>query len=327
MKKILSLLAVAALVSLLHAVPANAQSAGGAGQPLHIVVPFAPGGAQDVIARWLATKLTTRMGVPVVIDNKAGAGGVIAAESVAKAAPDGNTVFLASGGAISIAPHLNAKLTYDPLKDFAPVALVADTPMTLAVRSQSPYQTVADVLKDAKARPKQVTFASTGNGTISHLTGELFAQTAGVQLLHVPYRGAAPAMTDLMGGQVAMIVTSAASITPMVEDKRARVLATFTTHRLGNLPDVPTMNEASGLKGLEVPVWVAVLAPAKTPKAVVDKLAAEVEAVCKLPETLERFNGLGALTTCGGPSEAGKVVNDDYARWGRVIRQANIKAE
>lgn len=321
-----SLLAAALAAGLLPAAQAQAPAAG-AGQPLHIVVPFAPGGAQDVIGRYLGTKLSARLGVPVVIDNKAGAGGVIAAEAVAKAAPDGNTLLLATGGAISIAPHLNSKLPYDPRKDFAPVALVADTPMTLGVRAQSPYRSVADVLKDAKARPGQVTFASTGNGTISHLTGELFAQTAGVQLLHVPYRGAAPAMTDLLGGQVALIVTSSASIDPMVEDKKARVLATFTSQHLPNFPGVPTMNEASGLKNLEVPVWVGLLAPAKTPSALVDKLGAELAAICKLPETQERFRGLGALSTCGGPKDLEKVISDDYNRWGKVIRQGNIKAE
>jgi tripartite-type tricarboxylate transporter receptor subunit TctC len=324
MKKIVLLAALAASAV---APLAGAQAPAATGTPLHIVVPFAPGGAQDVIGRYLGTKLSARMGIPVVIDNKAGAGGVIAADAVAKAAADGNTLLLATGGAISIAPHLNAKLPYDARKDFAPVALVADTPMTLSVRAQSPYTRVADVINDAKTRPGQVTFASTGNGTISHLTGELFAQTAGVHLLHVPYRGAAPAMTDLLGGQVALIVTSSASIDPMVEDKKARVLATFTTQRLPNFKDVPTMNEASGFKGLEVPVWVGLLAPAKTPAAVVEKLAAEISAVCKLPETQERFKGLGALTTCGGTKELAKVVNDDYERWGKVIKQGNIKSE
>jgi len=178
---------------------------------------------------------------------------VIAADFVAKSAPDGNTLLLATGGAISIAPHLNPKLPYDPRRDFAAVAMVADTPMTLAVRSQSPYTSVAELLRDAKAKPGQISFASTGNGTVSHLTGELFAQTAGVQLLHVPYRGAAPAMTDLLGRQVALIVTSAASIDPMVEDNKARVLASFTTQRLPSLRGAPTMNEAAGIKGLEVP--------------------------------------------------------------------------
>jgi tripartite-type tricarboxylate transporter receptor subunit TctC len=295
--------------------------------PLHIVVPFAPGGAQDVIGRYIGNKLGPLLGVPVVIENKAGAGGVIAADAVAKAAPDGNTILLATGGAISIAPHLNSKLAYDPRKELVPVAMIADTPMTLGVRSQSPYTSVADVLRDAKARPGQVSFASTGNGTISHLTGELFAQTAGVQMLHVPYRAAAPALTDLLGGQVALIVTSSASIEPMVQDKKARVLATFTPRRLPNLKDTPTMREATGLNGLEVPVWVGFMAPAKTPAAVIEKLEAQIVAVCKLPETQERFSGLGAVTICGNHKDMEKIVGDDYERWGKVIKQGNIKAE
>jgi tripartite-type tricarboxylate transporter receptor subunit TctC len=294
---------------------------------LHIVVPFAPGGAQDVIARYLGDKLTQRLGVPVVIDNKSGAGGVIAAETVAKAAPNGKTLLMASGGAISIVPHLNPKLTYAPLTDFTAVAMVADTPMTLGVAAKSSYATVADLLKDAKARPGEVQYASTGHGTVSHLTGELFAQTMGVQLVHVPYRGAAPALADLVGGQVPLIVTSAASIDPMVEGGKARVLATFTAARIPGLRDTPTVQEATGVKGLEVPVWSGLLAPAKTPPAVVEQLSNEILAICKLPETQERFKGLGAVAACGNAKELDKMIREDYERWGRVIRQGNIKAE
>jgi tripartite-type tricarboxylate transporter receptor subunit TctC len=314
-------------VLLAGALAGSAHAQAAAGQPLHIVVPFAPGGAQDVIGRYIGNKLAPRLGVPVVVDNKAGAGGVIAADYVAKAQPDGNTVLLATGGAISIAPHLNPKLPYDPRKDFTAVALLADTPMTLAVRAQSPYNSVSDVIKDAKANPGKVTFASTGQGTISHLTGELFGQTAGIQLIHVPYRGAAPAITDLMGGQVATMVTSSASIEAMAADRKARVLGTFTAKPLPNFPGAPTMNEATDAKNLEVPVWVGVLAPAKTPAAVVEKIAAEIQAICQLPETQERFKTLGALTTCGGPKELAKVVADDDARWAKVIKQGNIKGE
>jgi len=306
---------------------ASAQTAAADAKPLRIVVPFPPGGAQDVIGRYLGNKLTGRLGVPVIIENKAGAGGAIAADAVAKAAPDGNTVLLATGGAISIAPHLNAKLPYDPKRDFKPVALVADTPMTIGVRTQSPYTSVADVLRDAKVRPGQVSFASTGNGTVSHLTGELFAQAAGVQLLHVPYRGAAPGMTDLLGGQVALIFTTIASMDPMVQSGKARVLATFTDSRLAIARRAPTMNEAAGIKGLEVPVWVGLLAPAKTPAAAVERLSAELVAICRLPETREHFMGLGAVASCGGPKELDKVVSDDLQRWGKVIRQGNIKSE
>jgi len=309
-----------AALALVTATAAQAQ-----GDAIHLVVPFAPGGAQDVIGRYLGERLGTRMNTPVVIDNKAGAGGVIAADAVAKAKPDGRTLLLATGGAITIAPHLNAKLSYDPRKAFVPVALVADTPMTLAVRAQSPYTSVADLLKDAKANPGKVSYASTGNGTVSHLTGELLAQSAGVQLLHVPYRGAGPAITDLLGGQVAAMVTSSASIEPMVLDKKARVLASFTRERIGALQGAPTMTEAAGLKGLEVPVWVGLLAPAGTPKAVIDKLATELQAVCALPETRERFTALGAAATCGGPAELGKVIADDDKRWEIVIRQGKIQ--
>ncbi|MBC5766136.1 Bug family tripartite tricarboxylate transporter substrate binding protein [Ramlibacter albus] len=292
-----------------------------------IVVPFAPGGAQDVIGRFLAEKLAPKLGNTVIVENKAGAGGVIAADAVAKAAPDGHTILLATGGAISIAPHLNAKLPYDARKDFASVAMVADTPMTLGVRTQSPFKTVADVLKEAKANPGKVSYASTGNGTISHLTGELLAQTAGVQLLHVPYRGAAPAVTDLLGGQVAMIVTSSASIDPMVEDGRARVLATFTKGKLANLKNPPTMAEATGFKGLEVPVWVGLLVPSKTPAAMVEKLSAAINEVCKSPETAQRFAGLGATVSCGNSKELDRVIAEDYDRWGKVIKQGGIKGE
>jgi len=320
-------LTAAAAFALSCAAPSASAQASPDARPLHIVVPFAPGGAQDVIGRYLGTKLTARLGVPVIIDNKAGAGGVIAADAVAKAAPDGNTLLLATGGAITVAPHLNAKLPYDAKRDFVAVAMVADTPMTLDVRAQSPYASVADVLRDAKARPGQVSFGSTGNGTVSHLTGELFAQTAGVQLLHVPYRGAAPAITDLLGGQVALMVTSATSIEPMVQDNKARALASFTTARLPTLRGAPTMAEASGFKGLEVPVWVGLLAPAKTPPAQVEKLAAEITAICKLPEIQERFKGLGAIPACAGSKELDKVIADDFERWGKVIRQGNIKAE
>jgi tripartite-type tricarboxylate transporter receptor subunit TctC len=296
-------------------------------RPIHIVIPFAPGGAQDVVGRYLGNKLAARLGVPVVVENKAGAGGVIAAEAVAKSSPDGRTLLLASGGAISIAPHLNPKLPYDPKKDFAPVALVADTPMTLAVRSASPYQTVADVLRDAKAKPGQVSYASTGNGTVTHLTGELFAQTAGVQLLHVPYRGAAPAMTDLLGGQVAMIVTSTASIDPLVDDKKARVLGTFTANRMANMKGAPTVVDSTGHKDLAIPVWMGLLAPAHTPTATIERLSNEFVAVCRLPETQERVQGLGAVPMCGGAKDLEKVLAEDTQRWAQVIRRGGIKAD
>lgn len=295
-------------------------------KPLRIVVPFAAGGAQDVIARYLGAKLGDKLGATVIVDNKAGAGGIVAADAVAKAT-DGATVLLATGGAITIAPHLQAKLPYDPVHDLAPVALVGDTPMTLAVRAESPYKTLADVLRDAKAKPGQVTYASTGNGTVSHLTGALLAQASGVNLLHVPYRGAAPALTDLLGGQVALIVTSAASIEPMVASGKARVLGTFSRAALPSLGTPPTVAEAAGLAGMDVPVWVGVMAPARMPAASIEKLSAALVEVCNLPETKQRFAQLGAVNTCGGGAALGKVIAEDSQRWAKVIKQGGIKVD
>ena len=294
---------------------------------VHLVVPFAPGGAQDVIGRWFGDKLAQRLNVPVIVDNKAGAGGVLAADAVAKAAPDGLTLLLATGGAISIAPHLNPKLPYDVKRDFVAVAMVADTPMTIAVKADSPYKSLAEVLRDAKARPGVLAYASTGNGTVSHLTGALLAQTAGVNLLHVPYKGAAPALNDLLGGQLPLIVTSAASVDAMVEAGKVRVLATFSKTHLPNLANVPTVTEATGLAGLEVPVWVGFVAPARTPPERLEKLAAELLAVCRLPETLERFKGLGTAPACAGRAALEKVVADDTARWAQVVRRGGISLD
>lgn len=308
---------------------ALALSSAGAQQndkPLHMVVPFAAGGAQDVIARYLGAKLTDRLGAPVIVDNKAGAGGIVAADFVAKAT-DNATVLLATGGAITIAPHLQSKLPYDPLHELVPVALVADTPMTLSVRTESPYKTIADVLKDARARPGQVTYASTGNGTVSHLTGALLAQATGVNLLHVPYRGAAPALTDLLGGQVAMIVTSVASIEPMVASGKARVLGTFSRASLPSMGSAPTVGEATGMAGMEVPVWVGVMAPARMPAASVAKLQAALVELCNQPETQQKFAQLGAVNTCGNAAALGKVVADDSARWAKVIKTGGIKVD
>ncbi len=299
----------------------------GSSKPLRIVVPFAPGGAQDVIGRYLGDKLAARLGQTVLIENKAGAGGALAADAVAKASADGNTLLLATGGAISIAPHLNPKLPYDAKKDFVPVALVADTPMTIAVRADSPYKTLADLLQDAKTKPGQLAYASTGNATISHLTGELLAQTAGIKLLHVPYKGAAPAINDVMGGQVPLIVTSAASIDAMAGAGKVRVLAVFSKAQLPNLAGRPTVSEAAGLSGLEVPVWVGLLAPTGTPAERVALLAAELLAICRLPETLERFKSLGAAPDCGGRDALARVLDTDSARWAKVIQQGGIRLE
>ena len=297
------------------------------GKTIRLVIPFATGGAQDVIGRYLGDKLAKQRNTPVVVDNKAGAGGELAADFVAKANADGATLLLATGGAINIAPLLNAKLPYDPKRDLIPVALIGDTPMTVAVRADSPYKTLAEVLRDARARPGLVTFASTGNATLSHLTGELLAQAAGAKLLHVPYRGAAPAITDLLGGQVALIVTSVASIDSMAQSGKVRVLGTFSKARLPSLGSPPTVGEATGLAGMDIPIWVGIMAPAKTPADSVEKLSTEFITVCRLPDTQQYFAKLGAISMCGGSAMMDKLIADDSARWAQVIKNGGIKIE
>lgn len=296
-------------------------------KPIRIVVPFAPGGGQDIIGRYFANQLSSRLGHSFIVENKAGAGGVIAADLVAKSIADGTTLFLATGGAISIAPHLLSKLPYQARQDFAPIAMVADTPMVVAVRTSSPYRTLQDLVKAAKAQPGHLTFASTGNGTVSHLTGELFAQAAGVALSHVPYRGAAPAIVDVASGQIESIVTSAASLETMVEGGKVRVLASFTAAPVAGLPGVPTVEQAIGASGLVVPVWAGLMAPAKTPPALLQRLTTEVMAICQLPETQKRLQESGAHATCAGAAEFERVIAEDSQRWGRVIQRGNIKAE
>jgi tripartite-type tricarboxylate transporter receptor subunit TctC len=295
------------------------------GKTMKIVVPFAAGGAQDVIARLIAEKLSPRLGNTIIIENKGGAAGLPAADSVAKAEPDGATLLMATAGAITIAPNRPQKLSYDPIADFASVALLADTPMVIGVGAQSRYATLADLIADARRRPGEVTYASTGAGTVSNLTGELMAQALDIKLVHVPYRGAGPAFPDLISGRIDAMVTSSASIDPTVAGGQARVLATFTPSRLANFADVPTIGEAANLKGLEVPSWVGILAPAKTPAPVIERLAKELTAICAEADVLERFAKIGALRTCGDPIALRSVIEKDLERWKAVISKGNIK--
>ncbi|HSW17709.1 MAG TPA: tripartite tricarboxylate transporter substrate binding protein [Ramlibacter sp.] len=293
------------------------------GKPVRIVVPFSAGGQQDAIARYLATGLTSQLGTPVVVENKAGASGMIAAESVAKGPADGSNLLLTTGAAISIAPHFYPKLSYNPAKDFVSVAMIADIPMSLAVRANSPYKSLADVVADARTRPEKVSVANTGIGSISHLTGELFSQALGIKLLHVPYKGVG-SIQDLIGGQVDLIMTSAVSLDSLVASQKVRVLGTFTKERVPTSGGAPTVSEALGLKGLEFPVWVAVLAPAKTPPKQLERISAELLAICKTASTTEAFKG---ITACADAKTLDRVVLEDRQRWGEIIRKANIKPE
>lgn len=295
-------------------------------RPIKIEVPFAPGGSQDVIIRLVSQKVAGSLGQPLVVENKAGAGGIIAAETVAKSTPDGYTLLMATGGQVSVASALQAKLNYDPQKDLVPVVQLIETPMVLVVPESMQVTNVAEFTALARRKPGMLTFASTGNGTISHLTGEAFKHAAGIDILHVPYKGAAQGLTDLLAGQVSAMFTSAASAQAYLSSKRLRALAVATGARLPVLPAVPTFTEA-GLKGFVVPVWAGLMAPRGVPPDVVSRLNSEYVNALKSPEVRKQLHEMGAVVVGNTPAEFATVIRDDIGRWKTVAAAGNLKLD
>lgn len=295
-------------------------------RPVRLLVPFTPGGSQDVIARMLAQKLSERLGHPVVVDNRPGAAGLIAAELTARAAPDGHTLLLATGGQTTIARALRRKLNYDPLRDLAPVVHLVDTPMALVVSATLAAHSVHELVALAKARPGRMSYASVGIGSISHLTMELFAVQTGLQLVHVPYKGAAPALVDLVAGQVPLLFITTASAQPHVAAGKARALAVAARRRSEIMPDVPTLSEA-GIRDMEVPVWSGIMAPAGTPKPVIERLYRETRRALELAEIRERLAQLGSEVAGAGPQAFASVLAADLARWIKLAKSARIQLD
>lgn len=293
------------------------------GRTVSLIIPFQAGGQLDLLGRHIADALGTRLGVRVIAENKPGAAGTIAANQVAKSAPDGKTLFLTTGAAITIAPHLRTGMLYDAERDLAPLAMVADMPMALAVRADSPYQNVADVLKDAKARPGQIAVATTGVGAISHLTGELFSQATATRFVFVPYQGV-ESIRDLVGGQVPLIISSSIALEPHVKSKQVRVLATFSRNRLSSAGGAPTMTEATGITGLEPPVWTGVMAPAGLSSEMSARLSQEVLAICQQPEIQKLFQ---EIIVCEDTQSFAKIIREDSERWKQTIRRAGLKLQ
>ena len=314
-----SLLALGLAVAV--AAPAWAQ---GADNATRLVSPWAPGGLIDAMGRHFAEKLSQRMGTSFIVENRPGAAGTLAASVVARGPSDGKQLMLTTGAAISVAPHLRRGLNYNPMTDFAFIGMMADLPMSVSVRHDSPYQTLADLIKDAKARPERVSIANTGVGAITHLTAELFGQAVGAKFLHVPYQGPAQQFQDLLGGQVDVVMTSSIGLEQLVATKKVRALGTFTRNRLPSSGMAPTVTEATGISGLDLPVWLGVMAHAKTPPRLLEQLAAEFLAICRLPETQEKFK---EIVSCGDAREFEKVVRDDHKRWGDIVRSANIRIQ
>ena len=303
----------------------SAQAQGYPSKPVTIVVPFAPGGATDIMARQLAERLHKRLGQPVIVENKAGAGTMIASEYVAKAAPDGHTVLLAASS-LGIAPSLYSKVNYDPVKDFTPISLVASVVHVLEVHPSVPAKNVAELIAWIKANPGKVNYGSVGAGTSTHLESELFNTMAGVKMTHVPYKGSAPALMDLVGGNLQVMFDAWASSGPFIKDGKTRLLAVTTAQRSKILPDVPTVAE-SGLPGYEAMPWLGFVAPAGTPAAVVGKFHAELMEVLKEPEVQEKFRSLGLDIIGDTPQEFGEFIKKDIVKWAKVIKESGAKAD
>jgi len=291
-------------------------------KPVRIVVPFAPGGGTDIIARTLGHEMSLDLGQPVIIENRAGAGTIIGTDAVAKSAPDGYSLVI-STFAHAVNPSLMARLPYSTESDFAPVILVGRSPLVLVVRPDSPYQTVQDVLTAAAADPGRLTFASQGNATSAHLAGELFQHLGKVELTHVPYRGAGPALTDVMGGQVDIMFGTAAAVGSFVESGTLKAIAVTTAERAPVRPEVPTVAE-SGLPDFMVEAWYGLYAPAGTPDEVIARLNEAAAKAANSESFLRRVQPEGLIIDASAPEEFGQYVDREIERWGEIIEAANI---
>jgi len=294
-------------------------------KPITYVVPFAPGGTTDVLARLIGQKLGTALGTTIVVENKAGAGGNLGSEFVARAAPDGYTILGGTISTHSINVSLYPKLNHDPVKSFTPVALIGSNPVVLVVNQASPYKSLADVIAAAKAQPKAVASASAGNGTSQHLSLEMLGWKSGAQFTHIPYKGSGPAIQDVIAGQVPMMFDTTVVAGPHIESGKLRALAVTSAKRLDTLPQVPTVAET--IPGFEVTSWQAIFAPAGTPKAIVDRLHAEVQKILKEPEVQERLHKLGMQPSSFTPEQVTAFQQAEIAKWADVIKAANVKIE
>lgn len=295
-------------------------------RPVRLVVPFPAGGATDVIARVAAERAGRRLGQAVVIENRPGAGGMIGADAVAKAAPDGYTLLLTTPGVVAINPHLYAKLPFDPLKDLMPVAMLVRVPNLLVVNPGLPARDVPELVRLLRANPGRYTFGSAGNGTTIHLAGELFKSMTNTFVVHIPYRGSAPAVTDLVAGNLSMMFDGLPSVLPHVRAGRLRALAVTSRERSATLPDIPTLHE-SGLPGYEAASWGAVFAPAGISREVVARLARAFDESMREPEARERVAAQGFDVAAMAPSDMAAMVREEYAKWGAVVRRSGAKLD
>ena len=306
-------------------------SAGAAAQaypekPIRMITPYAPGGGSDTLARILGQKLLEAWGQPVVVDNRPGGGGIIGAETVARAAPDGYTLLVTPSAVLTINPHLYSSLRYDTFRDFAPVTIASNSPYFLVVHPKIPATNVRELIAYAKANPGKMNYSSSGSGSSTHLAGVLFNQMAGVDIVHIPYKGAAPAIVDLLAGNIQMRFSSVVPVLPHVKSGRLRGIAISSAKRYGPLPDVPTIAE-SGLAGYTVESFYAVVAPVGTSRAIIAKLNAELVRNLKSPEVAAHMAADGAEVIGSSPAELAKALRDDYARWAKPVKDSGARVD
>ena len=295
-------------------------------KPTRLLLAFPPGGPTDINARIFAQKLSESMNQQVVVDNKPGAGGNIAAAEAAKSAPDGYTIFY-NTSAISIAPSLYSKLNYDVAKDFAPVALTATVPLVLVINPAIPAKSVKELVAFAKANPAKMNYGSSGSGTITHLAGALFTAQMGLTMQHIPYKGSAPALVDVAGGQTQMMIDTINTILPYVKDNRLRALAIAIQRRSAALPDVPTLEEAANLPGFEMSAWQGIVVPSGTPKDIVAKLNAEINKAVQTPDLRQRLATLGAEPLGGTSEQYAEYIRTELLRWTKVVKDSGARAD
>jgi tripartite-type tricarboxylate transporter receptor subunit TctC len=314
---LVALLALSAVGALAQSYPTRS---------IRLVVPFPPGGTTDILAREVGERLSVSLGQPVVVDNRAGAAGNIGADLVAKSAPDGYTLLMGTVGTHAINASLYTKMPYDHVKDFAPVILVAGVPNVLEVTPSLPVNSVADLIKLAKDKPGQINFASSGSGTSIHLSGELFKTMAGVDMTHIPYKGSAPALTDLIGGQVQVMFDNLTSSLPQIKAGKLRAIAVTSAQRAQALPNVPTIAE-SGLPGFEASSWFGILAPAGTPPAVIARINADVDQWLKTADAKEKLLAQGAVAAGGTPEQFAAHIRAETEKWAKVVKVSGAKVD
>jgi tripartite-type tricarboxylate transporter receptor subunit TctC len=295
-------------------------------KPIRIVVPFPPGGGTDTIARETSQRVAAATGWTFVIDNKPGAGGNLGVDAAVKSPADGYTLVLGQTSNLAINPTLYAKMPYDSQKDLAPIVLIANAPLVMVTGSGTPYKTLADAVNAAKGKPGAINFASPGNGTVAHLTSELFQKAAGVKTQHVPYKGAAQAMTDVMSGTVELYMSSVPTLIGHIKSNKLRPLAVTSAKRVDDLPNVPTINE-SGYNGFDAVTWFGLLAPAGTPKDVVARLNAEFNKALQSPELRKRLGDEGADAAGGSAEQFAALIKDEIVRWGKVVKESGAKVD